>query len=63
MRVDDDAPMHVDRCDCGMINPQAQRLQRLEAGRTTPNGLNDRVAIPKKRTTFPYGPVEMHTWQ
>ena len=36
---------------------------RLEAGLTTPNGLNDRIAIPKKRTTFPYGPVEMHTWQ
>ena len=63
MRVDDEAPMHVDRCDCGMINPQARRLLRLEAGRTTPNGLNDRIAIPKKRTTFPYGPVEMHTWQ
>ena len=63
MRVDDDAPMHVDRCDCGMINPQARRILRLEAGRTTPNGLNDRIPIPKKRTTFPYGPVEMHTWQ
>ena len=63
MRVDDDAPMHVDRCDCGLINPQARRLLRLEAGRTTPNGLNARIAIPKKRTTFPYGPVEMHTWQ
>ena len=25
MRIDDDAPMHVDRCDCGMINPQAKR--------------------------------------
>ena len=63
MRVDDDCPAHVDSCDCGMINPQALRLLRLEAGRTTPNGLNDRIAIPKKRTTFPYGPVEMHTWQ
>ena len=63
MRVDDDAPMHVDRCDCGMINPQTRRPLRLEASRTTPNGLNDRIAIPKKRTTFPYGPVEMHTWQ
>ena len=63
MGVDDDLPMHVDRCDCGMINPQSRRLLRLEAGRTTPNGLNDRIAIPKKRTTFPYGPVEMHTWQ
>ena len=63
MRVDDDAPMHVDRCDYGMINPQARRLLRLETGRTTSNGLNDRIAIPKKRTTFPYGPVEMHTWQ
>ena len=63
MRVDDDAPMYVDRCDCGMINPQAGRLLQLEAGRTTPNGLNDRIAIPKKRTAFPYGPVEMHTWQ
>ena len=63
MRVDDDAPMHVDRCDCGMINPQARRLLRLEAGRTTPNGLNDRVAVPKKRASFPYGPVEVTTWQ
>ena len=63
MRVDDDAPMHVDRCDCGMINPQARRLLRLEAGRTTPNGLNDRVAIPKKRTPLSHGTYEMTTWQ
>ena len=60
---DDDVPSQSDRCDCGMINPQARRLLRLQAGRTTPNGLNDRIAIPKKRTTFPHGPVEMHTWQ
>ena len=52
MRVDDEAPMHVDRCDCGMINPQARRLLRLKAGRTTTNGLNDRVAIPKKDYKF-----------
>ena len=36
---------------------------RLKAGRTTPNGLNDRVAVPKKRASFPYGPVEVTTWQ
>ena len=31
MRVDDDLLMHVDRCDCGMINPQAKRNLRIEA--------------------------------
>ena len=60
---DDDVSSHDDRCDCGMINPQARRLLRLEAGRTTPNGLNDRVAIPKKRTPLSHGPYEMTTWQ
>ena len=60
---DDDVPSQSDRCECPMSNPQARRLLRLKAGRTTPNGLNDRIAIPKKRTTFPYGPVEMNTWQ
>ena len=63
MKIDDDVPMHCDRSDDPLMNPQARRLLRLEAGRTTPNGLNDRIAIPKKRTAFPYGPVEMHTWQ
>ena len=29
MRIDDDKPMHVDRCDCGMINPQAKRTYAL----------------------------------
>ena len=59
MRVDDDAPMHVDRCDCGLINPQARRLLRLQAGRTTPNGLNDRMSVPEKRTAFPHAPVKV----
>ena len=36
---------------------------RLQAGRTTPNGLNDRIAIPKKRTQLAQGPYEMTTWQ
>ena len=63
LACDDDVPSQSDRCDCGMINPQARRLLRLKAGRTTPNGLNDRVAIPKKRASFPYGPVEVTTWQ
>ena len=31
IRVDDDAPFHVNRCDCGVINPQAKRNLRIEA--------------------------------
>ena len=59
MHVDDDAPSHVDRCDCGMINPQARRLLRLKASRTTANGLNDRMSVPEKRTTFTHAPVKV----
>ena len=57
MRVDDDVPMHVDRCDCGMTNPQARRLLRIQSGRTTANGLHDRMAVPEKRPTFAHAPV------
>jgi len=60
---DDDVPAHVDRCDCGMINPQARRLLRLQAGRTTPQGLNDRIFVPKNRRPAPMAPHELTTWQ
>ena len=63
MRIDDDVPMYVDRCDCGMTNPQARRLMRLESGRTTPHGLNDRIFIPKNRRPLAMTPHELTTWQ
>ncbi len=41
--VDDDAPMHVDRSDDPMMLPQARRALLLSQGRTTAQGLNDRI--------------------
>ncbi len=57
MYIDDDLPGHVDRSDCGMTNPQARRLLRLQQSRTTANGLKDRMSVPEKRTTFAHAPV------
>ena len=56
---DDDVPAHIDRCDCGMVNPQERRLLRLKADRTTANGLHDRMSIPEKRATLSHTPVKV----
>ena len=60
--VDDDAPMHVDRSDDPMSNPQARRALRLSKGRTTAQGLNDRVCRPVHRRPAAMTPVVMTTW-
>ena len=62
MRVDDDAPMHVDRCDCGLINPQAKRHLRIEAERVGRQGLEDRRLTPKHRRPFTLTPHKMEGW-
>ena len=62
MRIDDDAPMHVDRCDCGMINPQAKCQLRIEAERVGRKGLEDRRLTPKHRRPFTLTPHVMESW-
>ncbi len=62
MRVDDDAPMHVDRCDCGMINPQAKRNLRIEEERVVRKGLENRRLTPKHRRPFALAPHKMESW-
>ena len=59
MRVDDDCLARVDRADCGMINPQAMLLLKLKTRPATANGLNDRISVPEKRTTFAHAPVKV----
>ena len=49
--------------DRATVGASGSSSLRLQAGRTTPNGLNDRIAIPKKRTPLAQGPYEMTTWQ
>ena len=62
MRVDDDNPMHVDRCACGLINPQAQQHLRIEAERVGRKGLEDRRLFPKHRRPFTLTPYKMESW-
>ena len=62
MRVDDDCPAHVDRCDCGMINPQAKRHLRIESERIRRQGLEDRRLTPKHRRPFTLTPHKMEGW-
>ena len=62
-RCDDDAPMHVDRSDDPMMSPQARRALRLSEGRTTAQGLNDRIHRPKHRRPSAMAPVELSSWQ
>ena len=59
---DDDAPSHVDRCDCGMINPQAKRHLRIESERIRRQGLEDRRLTPKHRRPFTLTPYEVKGW-
>ena len=59
---DDDAPSHVDRCDCGMINPQAKRHLRIESERIRRQGLEDRRLTPKHRRPFTLTPHVMESW-
>ena len=61
--VDDDAPSHVDRSDDPMMSPQARRALRLSKGRTTAQGLNDRIYTPKHRRPSAMAPVELTTSQ
>ena len=61
-RCDDDVPMHVDRSDDPMVSPQARRYLRFSEGRTTAQGLNDRVYRPKHRRPSAMAPVEVTTW-
>ena len=56
---DDDVPAFADRCDCGMVSPQARRLLRLQASRTCANGLNDRMSVPEKWSTLAHAPVKI----
>ena len=62
-RCDDDAPSHVDRSDDPMISPQARRALRLSKGRTTAQGLNDRILTPHHRRPSAMQPVELSSWQ
>ena len=61
--VDDDAPSHVDRSDDPMMSPQARRALRLSQGRTTAQGLNDRILTPHHRRPSAMQPVELSSWQ
>ena len=62
-RCDDDAPMHVDRSDDPMMSPQARQALRLGKGRTTAQGLNDRIFTPHHRRPSAMQPVELSSWQ
>ena len=59
---DDDVPSQSDRCDCGMINPQAKRHLRIEAERVGRKGLEDRRLTPKHRRPFALTPHVMESW-
>ena len=59
---DDDVSSHDDRCDCGMINPQAKRHLRIEAERDGRKGLEDRRFTPKHRRPFALTPHKMESW-
>jgi len=60
---DDDAPMHVDHSGDPMMSPQARRALRLSQGRTTAQGLNDRIHRPKHRRPSAMAPVQFSSWQ
>ena len=62
MHVDDDAPMHVDRCDCGMINPQVKLHLRIEAERFSRKGPEERRLTPKHRRLLTLTPHPMTGW-
>ena len=61
--VDDDAPSHVDRSDDPMMSPQVRRALRLQSGRTTAQGLNDRILTPHHRAPSAMQSVPMNPRQ
>ena len=61
--VDDDSPSQVDRSDDPMMSPQAWPALRLRKGRTTAQGLNDRIYAPKHRCPSAMAPVELSSSQ
>ena len=60
---DDDCPSHVERSDDPMLSAQSRRYLRLSKGRTTAQGLNDRIYTPKHRRPSAMAPVELSSWQ
>ena len=63
MYIDDDLPARVDHSECPLMSPQARRALRLSEGRTTAQGLNDRIFRPKHRRPAAMQSVELTTWQ
>ena len=61
--VDDDSPRHVGAVDDPLMSPQARRYLRFSEGRTTAQGLNDRIFTPHHRRPSAMQPVELSSWQ